>query len=70
MLGQAIKNLQPYISTSNENTHILIKQLQALKEINISVTKVDIEESLSLLNQLIDSNERMVNPTLNPVQGD
>lgn len=57
-LTQAIKDVKRTFDESAESTQALIKKLQELSQEKLATTKPVIEESLPLLNQLIESNSQ------------
>ena len=56
-LAQAIKNINRSFEPNNSLTKTLIKQLQALQKIHLPHQKPILEQSLPLLNQLIESKD-------------
>lgn len=57
-LRQTIKDLKRSFDMHNENTQVLLTQLQNLQQEKIVATKQDIDQSLLLLNQLIEMNAK------------
>ncbi|WP_133128279.1 uroporphyrinogen-III C-methyltransferase [Legionella nagasakiensis] len=56
-LNQALKNIQNSFQTTAPMTEALITQLQTMQQTSLVQKKPTIEQSLSLLNQLIESND-------------
>jgi uroporphyrin-3 C-methyltransferase len=69
-LKQAIINLNRTFNKTSQNTTVLIKQLSDLQHIKITQEKPKVELALPLLNQLIETNELLVNPVKNSGKGE
>jgi uroporphyrin-III C-methyltransferase len=67
-LNQAVKSLNRNFTTSASSTKAVISQLEILKAIPIHQPKPNIESSLNLLNQLIESKD--LKPLESPTTGE
>jgi uroporphyrin-III C-methyltransferase len=69
-LARAIIEIKRNFDTNATATQALIKQLQALQQEKLSITKPVIDESLNLLNQWIESKNFQTNDNTAPKAGD
>ncbi len=61
LLAQVIKNIQQSFAQEDSNSQVLIKQLQTLQQIRLGNNDIILNQSLPLLNQVIESKNSPAN---------
>ncbi|MBA2709922.1 MAG: uroporphyrinogen-III C-methyltransferase [Tatlockia sp.] len=69
-LSQALEQIKRSFNVNTDSTKALITQLQGLQQTNLSTSKIKLEKSLTLLNQLVEqNNSQPINKPVAPQGG-